>query len=677
MDNLERDHQQPLGGLNGKRQRDPTADQYTSEVGPPQKKGALASSVPSALPGIDRQYLADLDASVSPFTQADCQGRGNDELPPIGLFAPPRPSSGKGAPSKKKPTTSVVKAGRVEKAQANPRTHRRDSGLAVSKSLNSFHLHQNNNNINNQQKQDHIIDFTSDGAPTAHQPKTTPHLRLSPPKSVPPQLSPAKKSSTIEVQPEARSKEQQLEQEAQSKADEQLARQLQEAEHRTIKTRRLRHKTDSPEKRAESQQKRTQRQRSLRSASPVKRPAKKLTEYEEYQKIQQKAAQDVSRRPRKRTLSVSPEKATKRTHRGSTPEQHRASKQATRTNMNRANTEELDAIQDQFKVQARASASVGEDRRKMPPPPPPQAATGYSPVPFQGSSTDITPNGTQPKPSNPLNPPRPRYNTQNTLHKAHKAKVTKQSYHTAHKQPDPFQEAQKRRQERRAREEKEARDNYVWNYTRHRDALDNGVTLYDVENNSVAHDLCRHIASNEYRLGHLPTMNPNAPLPSIENAGNFTADAELYTSDLGRPFGYNDSPKNHVDLTSPPDEFSAPGASSVNEDAASAPTDGFGLTNIPLKDSDYVFPPIFDTTVPHDRVLEDPDACHPESEEGLFNSSMGQPGTFLEPIVDADGFLRAPDMGVYTEESALVEELLMHAEEEQTSNYFDEASGWY
>ncbi|KAL1597026.1 hypothetical protein SLS60_008608 [Paraconiothyrium brasiliense] len=191
-------------------------------------------------------------------------------LPPVGLFAPPRPS-------------------------VHPPLHP--------------------NRDNSKRKRVHFVDLTSDADDTSAelQPHPVKRPRPSPPKSAP---QPRRKTKKQPIG--AHDKKAQNEQEAQLTADERLARELQEAELRNGKSQRLRNKTRSAEKRLdkklsvyeefqrieEEAVQREQRQRSLRIASPEKRslrtlrssspekqPGKKLPTYEEFQKIQQEAAQ--------------------------------------------------------------------------------------------------------------------------------------------------------------------------------------------------------------------------------------------------------------------------------------------------------------------------------------------------------------------------------------------------
>ncbi|KAJ4346752.1 uncharacterized protein N0V89_010684 [Didymosphaeria variabile] len=684
-------------------------------------------------------------------------------LPPLGLFALPRPSG-------------------------HPPLHP-------------------NVDSSNKRKRVEFIDLTSDadGTSTELQPHSVKRPRLSPPKSAPPQLSPTKKRKKQPIG--ALRKKQQDEQvaqstadeqlagklqEAQSTADEQLARELQEVEHRNGKARRLRNKIGSPEKCGE----RSQRQRSLKSASPEKRlgkklsvyeefqrieeeaaqgkqrqrslriaspekhsqrtlrssspekqpgkklsvyeefqtiereaaqgkhpskkrsvyekaqkiqqeaaqgkhPSKKLSVYEEFQKIQQEAAQGQSTRTKKRILrSASPENSTKRTRRGNTPEQRKASKQSTRATMHRINsTEELNTLEAQLRTQSRAPASAEDDRRKMPPPPPPMNATdypmlsaqntaGHTMLPAQNTTShpmlsaqnitghpmlsaqnisgDIIPKGTQSRPMNPLNPPMSLPTNQDILHKSKNARVTKQSYHTAHKQPYSTQETQRLAQfhdaslraQERTRQERQEVETYIQNHTRQREASQNGVHMFDVEYTHVAFDMCQYFNSIDYRYGHLPSMNPDLPVPSIEHEHLGAAhdrSTPVVVPPLEEVFGLGREPAGPdilVDLT----------------------------THDP-ESTEKELTPLFDAPVPHDRFINafELPAYNPitASDADFFPLEAGhETGTFLEPEWDKqEGCWRAPEPGT-TQEGAIVGELLQYVQEEKTCDWTDEASGW-
>ncbi|KAL5387432.1 hypothetical protein DPSP01_003655 [Paraphaeosphaeria sporulosa] len=317
--------------------------------------------------------------------------------------------------------------------------------------------HPHPNTSRTKRKRDDFVDITSDSdSPRDKRP------RLSPPKSALPQPSPTKRQRPAD----ALRKQERLEL---KEADEQLMRELQAAEVRKSKVQRLRGKPNSPENRPEKNlsvyeefqkiqqeaaqgeptqtRKRTQRSaspekstkparrgstaeerraskhthRALRSSSQEKQPQKRLSVYEEFQKIEREASQQEHPRKnisvyeefqrveretaqykptqtgKRTTRSASPEKSTKRSRRGRIPETRRACKQAMRVDMERANSEELSALQQQFQVQPRATGSTEPDSHKMPPPPPPKNSTEHPMVASQPLSGHTIPKQTRPQ----------------------------------------------------------------------------------------------------------------------------------------------------------------------------------------------------------------------------------------------------------------------------------------
>ncbi|KAF2448621.1 hypothetical protein P171DRAFT_518110 [Karstenula rhodostoma CBS 690.94] len=704
------------------------------------------------------------------------------------------------------------------------------------------------NTSSTKRKRVDFVDLTSDSdSPREKRP------HLCPPRSAPPQPLPTKRKQLAG----APRKKQQTEQEAQVKTDEQLARELQEAEVRKSKAQRLRSKAERSEKRGEQQpvkklsvyeefqkiqqeaardeptqtrkrtlwstspEKYTKRARRgntpeqrrvsknthriLRSSSPEKqpqkklsvyeefqkiereasqqeRPSKKLSVYEEFQKIQREAEQGEPTQTRTRTLrSASPEKSTKRSRRGRTPEERRASKQTARVDMDRANTDELNALQKQFQVQPRATTSAESDRHKMPPPPPPKNATGhpmipsqhfsgqvipeqtwpqpidlsapfnpfnpsrprssneYVPsqhingpratqskpstaflpnnaighpmVPFQPISGPVIPEQTQPRPFspfapftplnvsrpypsnenvpyqnfsgppilketqyknaayqnlsglaiagetqprpfspfaalNPSNAEKPRPSNETLLHKSQNIRVTKQSYHTAHKLPYSTQDTQRRAQlheaglraQEHVRKQRQEKEDYIFMQTRHREALQNGVQMVEVENNDVPLKMCEYFASADYRYDPLPNTNPDVAIPSVENFVDLTDEENRAGSNAG--YGDNGGYSDH---------------GAAND--AVGPSNAIDLANEPR--NERALTPLFDTPVSHDRFLNEYElpAIMPD-ELAPIAPYVGEAGLFLEPEWKEDeSCWRAPNPGM-TQERAIVEEII-------------------
>lgn len=269
----------------------------------------------------------------------------------------------------------------------------------------------------------------------------------------------------------------------------------------------------------------------------------------------------------------------------------------------------------------------------------------------------IVPRETQSTPSSPYTPTfglsinKPRSHDETLLHKSQNARVTKQSYHTGHKLPyatrdtrrrAQLQEAEVRAQERYRKEQQASDEEYIKKYACRNEALQHGVHMIDVENGDVPFKLCADFASTEYRYSHLPSMNPDLVLPSVENLVDLT-DADNVAGDGASSADVN----NHVsrDL----------GASN---DAA-GPSNGNASDRTSESRTERALSPLFDTPVPHDKFLNEyelpaivPDEADPATP--LF----GQAGLFREPLWDeTEGCWRAPEPGM-TQERADVEEIL-------------------
>jgi hypothetical protein len=299
----------------------------------------------------------------------------------------------------------------------------------------------------------------------------------------------------------------------------------------------------------------------------------------------------------------------------------------------------------------------------MPPPSSPNTATGHPMIPHQHFSSPSISRESQPKPSgraaplNPLNLPRSRFSTEPPLQDPQTARVTKRSYHTAHKQPYSTQEIQRRTQlyeaelraQERARKERRDKEDYIFKHSRRREALQNGVHMTEIENSDVPREMCEYFASTSYRYGHLPSMNPDVALPSIENFIDLPADE----SGGGAGAGHLVNNNAFSDLR-PPNDAAGP----------SGPVDSPHTNE---NETDRTLTPLFDTPTPH-NVFVGADELRAITGDHLFSTldaEQTEPGMFLKPMWDADeGCWRAPSPGSnWTQERALVEELLHYYED--------------
>ncbi|KAF9737248.1 hypothetical protein PMIN03_003598 [Paraphaeosphaeria minitans] len=249
-------------------------------------------------------------------------------------------------------------------------------------------------------------------------------------------------------------------------------------------------------------------------------------------------------------------------------------------------------------------------------------------------------------PSHTLNAERSRPSNETLLHQPQNARVTKQSYHTAHKLPYSTQEIQHRAQlqeaelraQERVRREQQEKEDYIHKYTRHSDALQCGVHMSEVELNHIPFSMCEYFASADYRYGHLPRMNPNVAIPSVENFVDLTGEGN--GPGVGAGFaGTNNNVSRDVDAAS-----DAVGLSNAID-----------LTNEPYAERELT--PLFDTPVPHNMILNEYELPPIVPDELNFTTPfVGQPGIFLEPVWDEkEGCWRAPSPGMTQELANVVE----------------------
>ncbi|KAJ4293604.1 hypothetical protein N0V90_008887 [Kalmusia sp. IMI 367209] len=682
-----------------KRLRDPTENQCTTSE-PPQKKGILAQTMPSTVPMQPGSY-ARLDTSAPPQIEFTNKEVSKDGMPPIGFFAPPRLSSFASNRSTSRSSSSSAIAQKDKNSSKDRRPsnaaarkcikdtnftltkagiHRRNSGIAVHPdhpvNKDSFTLTTSKDQPQQKQNKALLIDLTdTDADTTSHRfnPNSVlinhdPRLQLPPPtNSVPRGSSPCKKSQPYIVKalssPEGtqtlanilRKKQE----EEQLRADEELAHQLaeeEEAQQARTRKRKLRSNSRSPEK--GTKQRST---RSLRSSSPKKRD-RVVTSIEEADEIYQRTR---SRSPEKRTRtyrSRTPDFRTQRSLRSNSPEkrmapphhindeageQQRASMPAakeqrqkatkkgevelqrvlgknSKEQMQRNNQVQAQAGNDNMDSIAQQALRAEADRRRMPPP---------SLIPSKLS-----------RPHSSKKTPSSSASDDAILHKAQHGRITKQS---SHRKPPPTDEDLRARAKKQKLEQQAQ---HIQESNRQRDALRNGVSMHEVERGGVAFAICKHYASEEYRLGHLPGRDPalfKSIVESIEK-DDAVADSAFPSASPA----YEVEGERFVDLTN-----------TRSESRTASPSNNESRTS---KQSQKELAPFFDTQGSTSEVLDinpmaeptDKDPRHPAA-KGLWDFDVS------DCTIDEDGMKRAPEPTTWSEERLEVEYLLMRAEEER------------
>lgn len=462
------------------------------------------------------------------------------------------------------------------------------------------------------QSEDHDA---SDEVEVATQPPSK-RVRLAPARPASTQQAAAKKNPSL--------KEQLLVRREQEEKDAQFALLLHEAEKGA--SRRLRQKVKGSEKPT-----------SL-AASPERRPAKKLSVYEEFQKIEREAG-GKPRSVRQRSVRAAGLEST-------TTSSKQTSKPVPLHDPSPSPPHSPDHNTMPPSSTPELSQSQIAHRNTMPPPSLPRLSQSQIARSKQPASKPI---------KDMLRP------TQN-------GRVTKKNYHTQHeRQPHSTQQSEgtAEAQLRIQRETQQARQPYSNHVKRLRSQI-YGVQMRDLEYNNVPSII------NLTRDS--PGPSRNVPGPSRNASGPSRNAPGPNRNALGPSRNASRS-----DRTS----------KSVHSHTVAGPSSGIGLRSAPALTQDNIatrpetlereLTPFFDETTSITETL-DTSANNPFSNPDFF--PLSQQAAILQPHVDVNGHMRAPSPVRYSEEAAHVAWLLNRAQDRDGSGMLpceklDWESGWY
>lgn len=246
---------------------------------------------------------------------------------------------------------------------------------------------------------------------------------------------------------------------------------------------------------------------------------------------------------------------------------------------------------------------------------------------------------------------------QDMLHKPQNARITKQEYHTQHrKQPQTTQEVQKPGQISEAEKIRRLKKAQALNV--HRVAEIQGVHMLDVELTGRAFQECQNYASTAYRFSHIDGVSQRGShqgvsLPGVKSPLDLTAGDGIA------------GPSKAVPQKGIADPVGSSTGALDARDSVETTVESATKTTVekdPMRS-------ISNSTIPNDvQTLSIDDA-------GTTNDAVTPlpQGEFLQPYIDEDGVLRAPDPEEFSEQRADLEWMLQEIEERDNV----EKRGWY